>query len=561
MQKNCKKCNLSFEITTEDLEFYKKISPKFWDKIFEIPTPTLCPECRQQRRLAWRNERKLYKRKCDATGEVMISIYSPDKQYKVYSNDFYWSDKWDALDYGKNFDFNKSFFKQFGELLKEAPLVNIHSHLSNINSQYTNYFISSKNCYFCFWWWYCEDVFYSSFPLHCNDSMELFFSFNCENCYNITHSNNCNRLYNSTNCIDCYNGYFLENCVNCKNCIACNWLINKDYCFLNKQLTKQEFNDILEKFKNNTLDKNILKKIKNFNKTNIKLSNILRWSTNSNWWYIISSNNVNNSFNIIDWDNIKHSNILMNNVKDVYDSFGSWVDIELIYETVTASMWINKVLFSSIIRDSCSNIFYSFNISNSSNLFWCVWLKNKEYCIFNKQYTKEEYNKLVPKIIEKIIKDWEWWEFFPANLSPFWYNETVANEYFPLTKEKAQKLGFNWSDYKPPFPKVEKVIPAEKLPEDISKIPDDILNWAIKCEVSWKPFRIIKQELEFYRKHKLSIPKKHPDIRHSERMKLRNPRKLFDRKCDKCWVEIKSTYALDREEIVYCKGCYEDEVY
>jgi hypothetical protein len=51
------------------------------------------------------------------------------------------------------------------------------------------------------------------------------------------------------------------------------------------------------------------------------------------------------------------------------------------------------------------------------------------------------------------------------------------------------------------------------------------LNWAIKCEVSEKPFRIIKQELEFYRKHNLPIPKKHPDIRHLERMKLRNPRK------------------------------------
>jgi hypothetical protein len=53
-----------------------------------------------------------------------------------------------------------------------------------------------------------------------------------------------------------------------------------------------------------------------------------------------------------------------------------------------------------------------------------------------------------------------------------------------LTKEKILKQNFNYSDYENPQPKVEKVIPAEKLPEDISKIPDDILNWAIKCEVS-----------------------------------------------------------------------------
>jgi CxxC-x17-CxxC domain-containing protein len=73
--------------------------------------------------------------------------------------------------------------------------------------------------------------------------------------------------------------------------------------------------------------------------------------------------------------------------------------------------------------------------------------------------------------------------------------------------------------------------------------------------------RIIKQELEFYRKHNLPVPKKHPDVRHSERMKLRNPRKLFDRKCSKCGKDIKTTYAPDRPENVYCEECYEKEVY
>ena len=99
------------------------------------------------------------------------------------------------------------------------------------------------------------------------------------------------------------------------------------------------------------------------------------------------------------------------------------------------------------------------------------------------------------------------------------------------------------------------------LPESISDIPDDILNWAIECEITKKPFRIIKQELEFYRKHNLPIPRRHPDQRHLDRMKQRNPRKLFDRKCDKCGKEMKTTYPPEREEIVYCEGCYNKEVY
>jgi CxxC-x17-CxxC domain-containing protein len=146
-------------------------------------------------------------------------------------------------------------------------------------------------------------------------------------------------------------------------------------------------------------------------------------------------------------------------------------------------------------------------------------------------------------------------------MSPFGYNETVANEYFPLEKENAIENNFNWSDYESPKPNVEKIIPASRLPESIADIPDDILNWAIECEKTNKPYRIIKEELEFYRKHNLPIPRRHPDQRHLDRMKLRNPRKLYDRDCDKCGVSMKTTYNPEREEVVYCEECYDKEVY
>ncbi len=174
-------------------------------------------------------------------------------------------------------------------------------------------------------------------------------------------------------------------------------------------------------------------------------------------------------------------------------------------------------------------------MSGCSDCFGCVGLRNKSYCILNKQYTKEEYEELVPQIIERMMADGEWGEFFPSSMSPFGYNETVAQEYFPLTREEITESGiFNWSDYEAPFPTVEKVIPASKLPDTIDSIPDDILNWAIECEVTGRPFRIIRQELEFYRKHSLPIPRRHPDQRHLDRMALRNPRKLYERQCDKC---------------------------
>ena len=83
----------------------------------------------------------------------------------------------------------------------------------------------------------------------------------------------------------------------------------------------------------------------------------------------------------------------------------------------------------------------------------------------------------------------------------------------------------------------------------------------IICEVSGKPFRLIKPELEFYRKHNIPLPRRHPDVRHAERMKLRNPRKLWDRKCAKCGIDIKTTYAPEKPETVYCEECYNKEIY
>ncbi len=155
----------------------------------------------------------------------------------------------------------------------------------------------------------------------------------------------------------------------------------------------------------------------------------------------------------------------------------------------------------------------------------------------------------------------EWGEFFPVAISPFTYNESVAQEYFPLTREEVEEHGWKWKEEKDEMPKVSKVIPAQKLPDSIEEVPDDILNWAIECEATKRPFKIIRQELDFYRKMRLPIPHFHPDERHRRRMALRNPRKLWKRSCAKCGKEIETTYAPERPEIVYCENCYLKEVY
>ena len=86
------------------------------------------------------------------------------------------------------------------------------------------------------------------------------------------------------------------------------------------------------------------------------------------------------------------------------------------------------------------HVWYSMNCYDSSYLFGCDGLRNKQYCIFNKQYTKEEYEVLVTKIIGHMQQTGERGEFFPSSMSSFGYNETVANEYYPINKEESHNL-------------------------------------------------------------------------------------------------------------------------
>ena len=96
----CQNCKRSFVIEPEDFLFYEKI---------KVPPPTRCPECRMIRRMLFRNEMNLYKRKSDFSGKVIFSGIAPGKNVKVYDHDEWFSDKWDPMDYGRRYDFSRPF--------------------------------------------------------------------------------------------------------------------------------------------------------------------------------------------------------------------------------------------------------------------------------------------------------------------------------------------------------------------------------------------------------------------------------------------------------------------
>ena len=173
-------------------------------------------------------------------------------------------------------------------------------------------------------------------------------------------------------------------------------------------------------------------------------------------------------------------------------------------------------------------------------------------------------------LINYIGRSYVYGEFFPAELSPFGYNETQAPEQFPLEKSDAIKNGYKWQDNTQRTTGKETLKP-ENIPESIDEIDDSILGEILSCIECKRNYKIIQNELIFYKKMKIPIPRRCFHCRHALRVKRRNPFKLWHRTCmcekeghehkGKCDIEFETSYAPERPEIIYCERCYQQEVY
>ena len=302
------------------------------------------------------------------------------------------------MDYGQDIDFNEPFFEQLKTLWRNVPDVAL-LNINPVNSDYCSITEGNKNCYLVVGGDFNENVMYSSFTFNTHDSIDLHWVSKSDLSYESVDCISCSRLLYSRQCETCLDSAFLFNCKNCSNCFGCVNLRNAQYCFSNEQLDKKSYE---EKMKNIDLTSfsQIEKYKKQFEEFILKyphkFANVIR-SINSTGNNLDGTKNCQNCFDVSsgvkDCGNIW---LAYSAVSDCYDCDHFGRNSQECYQVSTVYPG-NKVLFSRFIFES-HDIFYSYNCHNSSNLFGCVGLRNKSYCIFNKQYSKEEYLELVPTI-------------------------------------------------------------------------------------------------------------------------------------------------------------------
>ncbi|MEX2028900.1 MAG: hypothetical protein WD963_00245 [Candidatus Paceibacterota bacterium] len=584
--KNCQNCKKDFTIEPDDFGFYEKIG---------VLPPTFCPECRLVRRLSWRNERSLYSRNCDLCKKKIITVYNEESNVTVYCDKCWWGDDWDATDYALDIDFSKPFMTQVFELFHKTPVLNLFA-FQTINSSYCNMTNDMRNCYLIHDGTYDENVSYGSGVFHSKDSMDVTMVRKCELCYEIITCINCYQTFFSQNCEDCVDVYFSFGLKGCNNCFGCVNLHKQSYCIFNEQYTKEKYEEKLKSFELHSY-KNILAMKEKAYKFWLEFPKKYYFGVqnfNTTGDYIEHSKNAKECFGVGNVEDSKFCSFVSNGpVKTTYDFTHYGDGIELAYECLQSGRGVYNLKSSWATWNESKNSEYCILVVGATNTFGCVGIRKKQYCILNKQYTKEEYDLLIPKIkkhmndmpyVDKKGRVYRYGEFFPTELSPFGYNETTAQEYFYLNKKEVEDKGFNW---KKPIEKDYKITKDfTELPDSILQASDSILSEVVACEHKGEceencmtAFRILSEDLKFYRRMNLPIPHKCPNCRHAERLKLRNPLKLWRRQCmcgsegsppgtrehfhglGKCQVEFETSYAPDRPEIIYCERCYQQEVY
>ena len=546
--KQCEKCNKSFVIEIDDIPFYEKM---------DLPMPTMCPNCRWKYILSFWVFGRFRIGKSALSGKTIITVFPESVPFPIYDRTEFVSDAWDPLTYGRDYNQSRSFMDQFVELQSVVP----HPHqtgIKNFNSDWTDDMWESKDAYLSRSGLHLESVSYGYRVLNCKNSIDISMCWDLDRSYDCLY---CFKSYNlnySFNCRDCMDSFFLYDCRNCQNCFMSWNLRNQKYFILNQQYSKEDY---FKKIKEYDLEsRSSIEALKKEMWQHIRQDAIHRQDYNlqavqSTGNFLNNDKNCYQCYFIEDSENSRYC--FRGRAKETIDSAGV-LDCEKCVLEVQTGMDYNNLC--CLYTNNCRYCSYLDNCEECDNCFGCVGLRKKKYCILNKQYTEEEYKKIIEKIKADMKERKEWGKFFPLSSAYCGYNLSLAQMAFPMLREEALTFGAKWENNIEPH--YENIINGDDLPDSIEQVTDEIVKQRILCPETKLSYNITQQELSFYREHKIPLPRRHFDWRTLERFKPFSLMVIPQKgNCYFCKKEIEHYYAPELGfQKIACLECYQREV-
>jgi hypothetical protein len=548
LSKICVDCKNEFTIDPGDLLLYEKVGLKI---------PEQCFFCRLKQYSAFWPFGKFRKGVSDLSDENLITLLPNNPRYPIYKSHEWWGDAWDPMSFGQEYDPKRPFFNQLKELQEKIPRPH-QTGKDNLNCDWCDDVWHSKNCYLTRSVFKCEDLSYGYRVIECKDSFDVANSFNLQNCYDCFACHNSFGLSFSENSKDCIDSHFLFDCRNCQNCFMCWNLRNKKYCIRNKQYTKEDYekeqkNLKLDSYQNTETLKaefeNILKR------DAVHRENFNLKTTNSVGNYLTNCDKCVNVFSYEDSQNCRNQLRGLGN-KDCIDGMGIFGAVEnsgnnscvLDSYNVKHSSW-SQGRYSEYL-DICDDVEYCFG---------CIGLRKKKYCILNKQYEKEEYEKLKSQIISDMEKRGEYGKFLPYSMGICGYNLSTAIVYFPeVKKDFIFERGGYWSEEDLSS---QDGISSLQLPDSILDTESDISLQALICPETKYRFNISSTEYEFHKRKSFALPRIHFDLRILKKARKTAVLKVYPYECFYCKKDIMAYYPPEwGYQKIACEECYKQNI-
>ncbi|MBI4239649.1 hypothetical protein HY620_01520 [Candidatus Uhrbacteria bacterium] len=539
-------CNITGkQFTVSELEQQLRAS-------FDVGLSELHPTERMRELLAWRNIATLYPIQCSLCSKQTLSFYNPENTFPKYCKECFYSEAWEAP--SADIDFTRPFFEQIHELYLRTPSLALSITPPMENSDFCNAATAMKNCYLCFNAGSCENCMYVYTGVNNKECLDLYAFGNSEMCYESAGGGRSYRLFWSQWVISCSESYFLYDCQDCTDCCMSVGLRHKKYVFRNVQLSKDEYEKRMAaiNFGSHSQIQELLAEYRKMKGSYPKksMNGISNEHVSGN--YLYRCKDVLESYTMDTAERCVNCYNLLDRVKDCLDVCSFGYGLERAYYSSSVGMSFN-VRYCFICVEKSSNLEYCMEMRGCHDCFGSAGLRKKEYCILNKQYSKEEYAILKGKLIEHMKETGEYGHYFPKNMSPFGYNETEAQLALPLTREQAQEQGYRWYEKSSPTYSQSSIA---VLPDTIDDTDwEDVKGKIIVCQESGRPFKIIKQEFDFYKKHGIPVPRLHPDARLAERFPTGELYNLHSASCVQCSALVETS--MKNEDAILCESCYQ----
>lgn len=542
----CQETGERFTVREQDIAFYKKML---------IPEPIVAPWVRLRSLLAHGSPPdELFKIKSALSGKDIITNIGVSPSMPVYSEEEWFSDAWDASDYGASYNFNKGFFDQFHALRLLVPRPCKLPDAGSVNSPWAIGGVHLKNCYMVSAGLESENILYSASVIKSRDSMEIFFSDYCELGYQLFQCKYCYRssfLDSCENCIDCSFGFDLKNCENCFGCVN---LRHKKYNFFNQQLTKEEYENKMRTMDTGSREElnKWQKKFAEFYKNNGVREHLQLKNTRD----VIGDNLVEckSCYDCFDSYNIQDSAYVFRgmNIRDSYDIMGGY-NMEKSISLCAVDTYNGKYCTEAIYNSS--NVEYCELCYNLENCFGCVGLRNKKFHILNKPYSEAEYWELVDRIKCAMLKQGEYGQILPLKYLIYGYNLTWANVIFPIAEDEAGTMKLPWHTQE--INSDDQGIEAQSLPDNIKDASSDFIGKVLICSETKRLFKIVEQEFDFYKKMNFPLPVEHPLVRRKKLYKKLRMPKLITSNCTRCNKQIMLRGSIESQTAKnVCSDCY-----